>query len=143
MRIKKIAPVTPANGNIENSYGTSQENGYTQEYINGMTKATLIDISSYKTSNVANITRANVSKVGNVYYLNLAFNLSSTPNASLPLFSNLPFKPIFTTELNYFTGDGLTMQRATMNTSGEISTGSMSAGKFVTINGVVITEYEN
>lgn len=35
MRIKKIAPVTPANGNIENSYGTSQENTYSQEYING------------------------------------------------------------------------------------------------------------
>lgn len=34
MRIKKIAPVTPANGNIENSYGTSQTNGYSQEYLN-------------------------------------------------------------------------------------------------------------
>ena len=37
MRIKKIAPVTPANGNIENSYGTSQENTYSQEYINKFT----------------------------------------------------------------------------------------------------------
>jgi hypothetical protein len=37
MRIKKIAPVTPANGNIENTYGTSQENTYSQEYINKFT----------------------------------------------------------------------------------------------------------
>lgn len=37
MRIKKIAPVTPANGNIENTYETSQTNGYSQEYINKFT----------------------------------------------------------------------------------------------------------
>lgn len=36
MRIKKIAPVTPANGNIKNSYGTSQTDTYSQEYINGI-----------------------------------------------------------------------------------------------------------
>ena len=34
MRIKKIAPTTPANGNIKNSYGTSQTDTYSQEYIN-------------------------------------------------------------------------------------------------------------
>ena len=33
-QIKKIAPVTPANGNIKNSYGTSQTDTYSQEYIN-------------------------------------------------------------------------------------------------------------
>ena len=38
MRIKKIAPVTPANGNIENSYGTSQTDTYSQEYINNIPK---------------------------------------------------------------------------------------------------------
>ena len=37
MRIKKIAPVTPANGNIKNSYGTSQTDTYSQEYINKFT----------------------------------------------------------------------------------------------------------
>ena len=37
MRIKKIAPVTPANGLLENTYGTSQTNGYAQEYINKFT----------------------------------------------------------------------------------------------------------
>ena len=37
MRIKKIAPVTPANGNIRNSYGTSQTDTYSQEYINKFT----------------------------------------------------------------------------------------------------------
>lgn len=36
MRIKKIAPVTPANGNIKNSYGTSQTDTYSQEYINDL-----------------------------------------------------------------------------------------------------------
>ena len=35
-QIKKIAPVTPANGNIENSYGTSQTDTYSQEYINNL-----------------------------------------------------------------------------------------------------------
>ena len=39
MRIKKIAPVTPPNGLLENTYGTSQTNGYTQEYINNYIKS--------------------------------------------------------------------------------------------------------
>ena len=34
MRIKKISPTTPANGNIENQYGTSQTNAYSEEYAN-------------------------------------------------------------------------------------------------------------
>ena len=34
MRIKKISPTTPANGNIENSYGTSQTNAYSEAYAN-------------------------------------------------------------------------------------------------------------
>lgn len=37
MRIKKISPTTPANGNIENQYGTSQTNAYSQAYINNAT----------------------------------------------------------------------------------------------------------
>ena len=116
---------------------------YSQEYINEMTKAKLIDISSYKTSNVASITRANVSKVGNVYYLNLAFAISSSPNKNNPFFQNLPFKPTFTTELNYLTGDGGVMRRCLIDTNGNINSANMTAGTFVTINGVVITEYEN
>lgn len=39
-QIKKIAPVTPANGNIKNNYGTSQTDTYSQEYINGKTLGT-------------------------------------------------------------------------------------------------------
>ena len=35
-QIKKIAPVTPPNGNIKNSYGTSQTDTYSQEYINNL-----------------------------------------------------------------------------------------------------------
>ena len=34
MRIKKISPTTPANGNIENQYGTSQTNAYSENYAN-------------------------------------------------------------------------------------------------------------
>lgn len=34
MRIKKISPTTPSNGNIENQYGTSQTNAYSEEYVN-------------------------------------------------------------------------------------------------------------
>lgn len=34
MRIKKISPTTPANGNIENQYGTSQTNAYSEAYVN-------------------------------------------------------------------------------------------------------------
>jgi hypothetical protein len=34
MRIKKISPTTPANGNIENQYGTSQTNAYSEAYAN-------------------------------------------------------------------------------------------------------------
>ena len=34
MRIRKVSPVTPANGNIENSYGTSQTDTYSQEFLN-------------------------------------------------------------------------------------------------------------
>lgn len=36
MRIKKISPTTPANGNIENQYGTSQTNAYSEEYVNSL-----------------------------------------------------------------------------------------------------------
>lgn len=54
MRIKKIAPVTPANGNIENSYGTSQENTYSQEYIND----NLGNLNDLKTSTKTNLVGA-------------------------------------------------------------------------------------
>ena len=39
-QIKKIAPVTPANGNIKNSYGNSQTDTYSQEYKNEKTLGT-------------------------------------------------------------------------------------------------------
>lgn len=53
MRIKKIAPVTPANGNIENSYGISQTDTYSQEYING--------IKGYELYNNASGTSLNIT----------------------------------------------------------------------------------
>jgi len=45
MRIKKISPTTPANGNIENQYGTSQTNAYSEEYSN-TTFATKTELAS-------------------------------------------------------------------------------------------------
>ena len=62
MRIKKIAPVTPANGNIKNSYGTSQTDTYSQEYINGKVESgnwTLISNNIYykKVGNVVTLIR--------------------------------------------------------------------------------------
>ena len=61
-QIKKIAPVTPANGNIKNSYGTSQTDTYSQEYINGKVESgnwTLIsnDIYYKKVGNVVTLIR--------------------------------------------------------------------------------------
>jgi len=52
MRIKKISPTTPANGNIENQYGTSQTNAYSEEYVN-TTFATKGEIPT-KTSDLTN-----------------------------------------------------------------------------------------
>ena len=45
MRIKKIAPTPPANGNIENEYGTSQTNAYSEAYAN-TTFATKTELAS-------------------------------------------------------------------------------------------------
>lgn len=52
MRIKKISPTTPANGNIENQYGTSQTNAYSETYVNN-TFATKGEIPT-KTSDLTN-----------------------------------------------------------------------------------------
>ena len=62
MRIKKIAPVTPANGILSNTYGASDKDGYTQEYINSKLESgnwTLIDNDIYykKVGNVVTIMR--------------------------------------------------------------------------------------
>ena len=56
MRIKKISPTTPANGNIENQYGTSQTNAYSEAYINSAipTKTSqLTNDSNFATTDVA------------------------------------------------------------------------------------------
>lgn len=56
MRIKKISPVTPANGNIENQYGTSQTNAYSEKYINDRFDGTKTTgdmvVNSIKTKNL-------------------------------------------------------------------------------------------
>lgn len=58
MRIKKISPTTPANGNIENQYGTSQTNAYSEEYVNSKLAekldATATAVNSTKWNNWTN-----------------------------------------------------------------------------------------
>lgn len=56
MRIKKISPTTPANGNIENQYGTSQTNAYSEAYINSAIPTKTSDLtndSNFATTDVA------------------------------------------------------------------------------------------
>lgn len=60
-----------------------------------------IDVSAFKTSNINIITRANLWKVGNICIFNISCTTSSSPNSNNPVFSNLPYKPVVTTEINY------------------------------------------
>lgn len=63
MRIKKISPTTPANGNIENQYGTSQTNAYSEEYVNSKLSekldATGTAVNSTKWNNLERDTATN------------------------------------------------------------------------------------
>lgn len=55
-QIKKISPTTPANGNIENQYGTSQTNAYSEAYINSAIPTKTSDLtndSNFATTDVA------------------------------------------------------------------------------------------
>ena len=56
-KIKKIAPVTPANGILSNQYGTSDKDGYTQEYMNKVTDYSTTEQVVGKTSDGKKIYR--------------------------------------------------------------------------------------
>ena len=85
MRIRKKAPVTPANGNIENSYGTSQTNTYSQEYINGEV-SNLIKLTKLwgceELGNKDNTYDANNCEVGQSFFWSLNSRPSNTPIAA-------------------------------------------------------------
>ena len=85
MRIKKISPTTPANGNIENTYGTSQTNAYSEEYSNTTfaTKDTATTsanglMSASDKENLDKGTRTQLLWSGNKYSLNDTMELSET-----------------------------------------------------------------
>jgi hypothetical protein len=70
MRIKKISPTTPANGNIENQYGTSQTNAYSEEYVNGQ----IGSLSSLTTTDKSNV----VSAINELDSLKATKNVATT-----------------------------------------------------------------
>ena len=85
MRIKKISPTTPANGNIENQYGTSQTNAYSEAYVNttfatkdvATTSANGLMSASDK-ENLDKGTRTQILWSGSKYSLNDTMELSET-----------------------------------------------------------------
>jgi hypothetical protein len=128
MRIKKISPTTPANGNIENQYGTSQTNAYSEEYAN--TTFASKDVENYSTTekrvgtwiNGKPLYRQtfgfNVSNLGTETYFNWTdslYNTNSISNVdeiinvkSFYKRSDDTFQPVPTVnrELNYY-GSGV------------------------------------
>ena len=84
MRIKKISPTTPANGNIENQYGTSQTNAYSEAYINSAipTKTSqLTNDSNFATKDVATTSANGLMSASDKNMLEKAFMLK-------PIFPN-------------------------------------------------------
>ena len=79
MRIKKIAPVTPANGNIKNSYGTSQTDTYSQSYLNNYIEDSGwndLQLLNSVTSRGTNYT-PQYRKIGKVVYIRGQVNIPS------------------------------------------------------------------
>ena len=143
-QIKKIAPVTPPNGLLENTYGTSQTNGYSQEYINDLVNvisATTTTLSNYFSTidlNIITIT----GKVVQFAFRGLVANaipgntscISGFPipyigsrNAIQFNISDDRYPTIVTPYWGFIAGDG------TLKTSG------IEAGKWVHINITYIT----
>lgn len=93
-----------------------------------------IDISSYKTNKVSNITRAKMIKYGKLIFVDIVCTISNNGE----LFSNLPYKPIFNTELNCANNYSST-SRVLMNTDCALSIGYLSSGS-IYISGVYFIE---
>lgn len=102
-QIKKIAPVTPANGNIENSYGTSQENTYSQEYIND----TFQERTNFSYT-LSNGIKFNFFKVGRIVQFEIegtASSITAGSSYSATIDSSLaPSNDVFRTNFKYAEG---------------------------------------
>lgn len=53
MRIKKVSQYIEGGANLSNVYGTSNENGYTQEYINNLPSAITVSLTTIQSANIS------------------------------------------------------------------------------------------
>ena len=139
MRIKKIAPVTPANGNIENSYGTSQTDTYSQEYLNEF-----IEDSGWQTPTIGSDFNIGGSfkyrKIGSIVFVNLtvsAKNNIALKDALNVIATGLP-APDTDIELATYIATGNLTFRTCLRTTGDLqlwwnTTGTLQANKNFTI----------
>lgn len=131
MRIKKIAPVTPANGLLENTYGTSQENGYTQEYINNLNTITN-GTGTINSNYIGNTERNNYYKNGNLVCFVCTCTANATWTGQAEIISNLP-KPIRNFNFIGFNANQALPVRFELTTNGVLR-------KFFSNNGVVSSD---
>lgn len=103
--------------------------------LNELTNYELIDVSSYKTNLVNNIVRAYLVKYGKLIFFDFAGLISGQGT----LFTNLPYKPIFNTELNFASNDRIST-RAILSTDRSISIAYIKNPVDVYINGVYFTD---
>lgn len=95
MRIKKISPITPANGNIENQYGTSQTNAYSEAYVNNAIPTKTSDLtndSNFATTDVATTSANGLMSSSDKSDLD---NLSTYTNVPISIDSNFTATRVF------------------------------------------------
>lgn len=137
-KIRKTYQGVVPTGKVLNSESSSLNDTYSCDYINEkFNDIETIDISNYKTNNIQSITRATITRSGNIYHINI--NCASIITGSnITLFSNIPLKPNFTTELSFCDINGKAY-RCILDTSGNISVAKIeTTDGGVYINGVVI-----
>ena len=142
MRIKKIAPVTPANGNIENSYGTSQENTYSQEYINGITEYSNVPVNLNSDFTAY---RLFCRKVGKLVHFHFQGYANSDKTGFFTIVTNLP--KIYTSDypIIAWTQDNIPNANPTgtrylwMNPNGGLQGYTISKEKYIIVDLTYIT----
>jgi hypothetical protein len=141
MRIKKISPTTPANGNIENQYGTSQTNAYSEEYVNGQ----IGNLSNLTTTAKSNV----VSAINELDSLKATKDVATTSANGLMSSTD---KTLLDNETTYSTTetrvgtwiDGKFLYRKVLNTTSITTNSQQSLGtinnvaKVISIKGVLI-----
>ena len=105
MRIKKTSQYIEGGASLSNVYGTSNENGYTQEYINGLQE---VDTGSITSTNSKVTLNCNYYKIGRVVNImgEAKINTSDTGAWASMTMNTLPQKlwP-YRTALNTFARD--------------------------------------